>query len=96
VRAATVSEFLVFDPDNPGAITSVVARARENARSARELVPTELWEAINGFHLELRARNLRAEVEVAPTTSTGSSSGSARASPGWPRRRCPVTTAGGS
>jgi uncharacterized alpha-E superfamily protein len=66
VRAATVSEFLVFDPDNPGAITSVVARARENARSARELVPTELWEAINGFHLELRARNLRAEVEVAP------------------------------
>lgn len=66
VRAATVSEFLVVDPDNPGAIVAVVARARENARSARELVPTELWEAINSFHLELRARNLRTDVEAQP------------------------------
>ena len=66
VRAATVSEFLVFDPDNPGAILSSVGQARENARAARELISSELWEALNSFHLELRARNLRADVEARP------------------------------
>jgi len=66
MRAATVSEFLVFDPDNPGAIVSAVGGARENARAARELISSELWEAINSFHLELRSRNLRADVEARP------------------------------
>jgi uncharacterized alpha-E superfamily protein len=64
--AATVSEFLVFDPQNPGSIVSSVSAARENARSARELISSELWEAINRFHLELRSRNLRADVEARP------------------------------
>ncbi|MDP1820208.1 MAG: alpha-E domain-containing protein [Acidimicrobiales bacterium] len=66
VRAATVSEFLVFDPDNPGAILSSVGQARENSRAARELISSELWEAVNSFHLELRSRNLRADVEARP------------------------------
>jgi uncharacterized alpha-E superfamily protein len=66
MRAAHVSEFLVFDPDNPGAVVSAVSQARENARAARELISTELWEAINSFHLELRARNLRADLEWRP------------------------------
>jgi uncharacterized alpha-E superfamily protein len=66
VRAATVSEFLVFDPDNPGAIVSSVGAARENTRAARELISSELWEAVNSFHLELRSRNLRADVEARP------------------------------
>jgi uncharacterized alpha-E superfamily protein len=66
VRASTVSEFLVFDRNNPGAIVSSVGQARDNARAARELVSTELWEAINTFHLELRSRNLRADVEARP------------------------------
>ena len=66
VRAATVSEFLVFDPDNPGAIVSAVGAARENARAARELISSELWEVINTFYLELRSRNLRADVEARP------------------------------
>lgn len=66
VRAATVSEFLVFDPDNSGAIVSSVGQARENTRAARELISSELWEAVNSFHLELRSRNLRADVEARP------------------------------
>ncbi len=66
VRAGAVSEFLVFDADNPGAIVSSVGQARENARAARELISSELWEAINTFHLELRSRNLRADVEARP------------------------------
>ena len=53
-------------PTTPGAIVSAVAGARENARAARELISSELWEAINSFHLELRSRNLRADVEARP------------------------------
>ena len=66
VQAATVSEFLVFDADNPGSIVSSVGHARENARAARELISSELWEALNTFHLELRARNLRTDVDLRP------------------------------
>jgi len=64
--AATVSEFLVLDQDNPGAIVAVVGRARENARSVRELVSTEFWEAVNSFYLELQARDLRNDLAQQP------------------------------
>ena len=66
VTAAIVSEFLVLDEKNPGAIVSSVGRARENARSVRELISTELWEAVNMFWLELLARNLRVDLEQQP------------------------------
>ena len=66
LTAAGVSEFLVLDSANPGSIVASVARARENIRSLREQVSTELWEAINGFHLELQARDLRADLEQQP------------------------------
>ena len=66
MHAATVSEFLVFDPQNPGSIVSAVGSARENARAARELISSELWEAVNRFHLELRSRNLQDDVEARP------------------------------
>ncbi|MBK9181357.1 MAG: alpha-E domain-containing protein [Acidimicrobiales bacterium] len=55
--AGAISEFLVLDQENPGAIGNAVLRARENVRSVRELVSTELWEAINGFWLELQRRD---------------------------------------
>ena len=60
--ASEVSEFLVLDPAQPGSIVRSVTAARENVRSLREQVPTELWEAVNGFHLEMRARDLRADL----------------------------------
>jgi uncharacterized alpha-E superfamily protein len=63
LSAPGVSEFLVSDESNPGSILSSVARARENVRSLREQVSTELWEAINGFHLDLRQRDLPADLE---------------------------------
>jgi uncharacterized alpha-E superfamily protein len=56
----------VSDRDNPGSIVGAVARARENLRSVRELVSTELWESVNRFHLDMRARNLRADIEAEP------------------------------
>lgn len=66
VDAVSVNEFLVLDDDNPGSIVAAVARVRENVRSVRELVTIEFWEAVNRFHLELRSRNLRADLELQP------------------------------
>ncbi|MEY2449623.1 MAG: hypothetical protein QOH79_3099 [Acidimicrobiaceae bacterium] len=66
IDAVSVSQFLVSDRDNPGSIVSAVARCRENLRSVRELVSTELWESVNRFHLDMRARNLWADIEAEP------------------------------
>jgi len=65
--AHAVVRFLVLDSDNPGSIAAATARARENVRSVRELVSTELWEAVNDLHLELRSRDLDREVAEQPS-----------------------------
>jgi uncharacterized alpha-E superfamily protein len=48
---ATVLQFLVCDRNNPNSILSCVARARENARCVREVIPVCLWEQLNKFYL---------------------------------------------
>jgi uncharacterized alpha-E superfamily protein len=63
---SSVTEFLVLDPHNAGSIVRSVARARDNARNVLERISTELWEAINTLFLELRARDLRADLEREP------------------------------
>jgi uncharacterized alpha-E superfamily protein len=64
--------FLVLDQENPGSISAAILRARENVRSVRELVSTELWEAVNDLHLELRSRDLRREVAEQPSVTAAS------------------------
>ena len=66
VDARSVCGWLVLAPENPGAIVASVDRARENARSVRELVSTELWESINTFWLELQARDLQRDLDQQP------------------------------
>jgi uncharacterized alpha-E superfamily protein len=63
---AAVSDFLVTDRTNQGSIVSAVEQARENARTVRGWLSTELWEAVNSFHLQLRSRNLPADLEHQP------------------------------
>jgi len=46
-------EFLTFNRDNPNSIRSCVRAARENARSVREYISSEMWEQINIFYLML-------------------------------------------
>jgi len=48
---ANVVQFLAFDPSNPNSIYSCVAAARENARSVRETISSEMWEQINSLYL---------------------------------------------
>ena len=50
--APAVIEFLLWHPLNPNAVTACVTRARENARSVRERLSSEMWEHINRlYHL---------------------------------------------
>lgn len=44
-------EFLTFDSSYPNSILSCLCMARENARSIREIVSSEMWEEVNAFYL---------------------------------------------
>ena len=46
-------EFLTFNRDYPNSIRSCVRAARENARSVREYISSEMWEQLNTFYLML-------------------------------------------
>ena len=63
-----VSGFLVADSDNRGSVVSAVRTARENLRSVREQIPSEVWETTNRFHLELVERDLADELAGEPYT----------------------------
>jgi uncharacterized alpha-E superfamily protein len=47
-----VVQFLIADKTNPGSICSSLHSARENARTLREILPTEAWELLNEFFAE--------------------------------------------
>ena len=49
--------FLAFDPENPNSIYSCVLAARENARSVRETISSEMWEQINRLYLMITAES---------------------------------------
>ncbi|MCE4222554.1 alpha-E domain-containing protein [Methylobacterium sp. C25] len=55
VNEHTVCDFLAFSRHNPSSIRSCIETARENARSIRTALTTEMWDAINGAWLELRS-----------------------------------------
>lgn len=45
-----VIKFLTFDREYANSILACLRSARENARSVREAIPSELWEQLNGFY----------------------------------------------
>jgi len=48
-----VQDYLTWDQENAASISRSVAAARDNARSIREVVSLEVWEALNELHLWL-------------------------------------------
>jgi uncharacterized alpha-E superfamily protein len=48
---ANVTHFLTFDEDYASSILSSVSRARENARSVRDIISREMWQELNEFYL---------------------------------------------
>jgi uncharacterized alpha-E superfamily protein len=47
----TVQRFMVWDDRNGVALARTIAATRENARSIREVLSAEAWEAVNELHL---------------------------------------------
>jgi uncharacterized alpha-E superfamily protein len=55
--AENVIQFLVFDRDYPNSILSCLQLARENARSVREIISSEMWEQVNAFYMLVSRAN---------------------------------------
>ena len=56
-------EFLAYDTENPNSICSCLRFARENARSVRETISSEMWAQINSMYLQIQAQRSLPEPE---------------------------------
>lgn len=63
-----VVNFLVFDRNYPNSVISCVNLARENARTIREIISTEMWRCINEFYLFLLNPMARSEAFASPNS----------------------------
>jgi len=61
-----VAALLTLDTDSPASIVSCVARARERGRVLRDVISTEMWEALNSFFLSLGRYDLQAALLSGP------------------------------
>lgn len=50
-----VIKFLALDPENPNSIVSCLRAARENSRTVREAISSEMWEQVNTSYLAVNA-----------------------------------------
>ncbi len=53
-NAESVLHFMAQDKENPGSIYNSLFNARENARSVRGAITSEMWEALNATWLEMK------------------------------------------
>lgn len=60
---ARVIEFLAYDVENPNSITSCLRSARENARSVRETISSEMWAQVNQMYLQIQSQRSMPEPE---------------------------------
>ncbi len=63
---AEIAPLLTLDTTNPSSVVSCVYRARERARTLRDVISTEMWEALNGFYLSLGRYDLQAALATGP------------------------------
>ena len=54
-----ITEYLIFDHDNPSSLCSCFKAGRENARAVREQISSEMWEHINRTYLWLWSKAAR-------------------------------------
>lgn len=66
IDGASVMEFLTFEKKNPNSIISSISAARENARTVREQISSEMWEHLNKLYLYLRSEDARADYRNTP------------------------------
>jgi uncharacterized alpha-E superfamily protein len=58
-----VIEYLAYDTGNANSITSCLRHARENARSVRETISTEMWAQVNNMYLQIQSQRSLPEPE---------------------------------
>jgi uncharacterized alpha-E superfamily protein len=56
-----VQDYMTWDEENPSSIVRSLSAARDNARSIREVVSLETWEALNALYLWMGSPRARAE-----------------------------------
>jgi uncharacterized alpha-E superfamily protein len=61
-----VIQFLTFDLENVNSIRSCLRAARENARSVREIISSEMWEQLNEFYLMVNSAAANAGSKTDP------------------------------
>jgi len=65
--AQNVTEFLVFQNENPNSIVSSICSARENARMVRDQITVELWEELNRLYWFVKTSQARQAWKGSPT-----------------------------
>jgi uncharacterized alpha-E superfamily protein len=58
-----VIQFLTFDQENVNSIRSCLRAARENARSVREIISSEMWEQVNQFYLMVNSADAQSRTD---------------------------------
>ncbi|HWD70227.1 MAG TPA: alpha-E domain-containing protein [Solirubrobacteraceae bacterium] len=61
-----IAPLLTLDTDSPASVVSCVYRARERARTLRDVISAEMWEALNSFYLSLGRYDLEAALATGP------------------------------
>ncbi|MBC8065308.1 MAG: alpha-E domain-containing protein [Chlorobia bacterium] len=61
-----IIHFFAFDQDNPSSIASSINFARENARSIRDAISSEMWQTVNKWYLGMRSWNVDTVLKVSP------------------------------
>jgi uncharacterized alpha-E superfamily protein len=61
-----VARLLTLETDSPASVVSCVARARERGRTLRDVISTEMWEALNSFYLALGRYDIQAALVSGP------------------------------
>jgi uncharacterized alpha-E superfamily protein len=67
-NADNVARFYLVERENPNSILSSLFAARENARTLRPLIPTEMWAQINVFYNRVRQLT---ELDASPSRVSG-------------------------
>ncbi|MFB2935201.1 alpha-E domain-containing protein [Aerosakkonemataceae cyanobacterium BLCC-F154] len=91
--AESVIQFLTFDSEYPNSILSCLRSARENARSIREIISSEMWEQVNSFYFmvqdayhqqeSFKAEEFFAEVKMASHLFAGVTDATMSHNEGW-------------
>ena len=74
-----MSDWVLWHDGNPNAVVDCITLARENARSVREQISGEMWEAINKLFLLVRGAD-RARGLARRRTRSSSNCGTTRTS----------------